>query len=134
MHQGESRSLSLSTFGTALNPFTVENLNPPAEFPRRVTITGRMLSQLVVGVGTDRQQFTEIAPSFTAAGEDVADPGVGQDSFTLTIDYDESLHIGPLLSEALGDALVTCNGDICTLTVAGTLKDGDVTSHTTGGQ
>jgi hypothetical protein len=143
MHQGEPMSFSLSTSGTELDPFTVENLNPSAQFPRRVTITGMMLSTLVVGVGTDQRKFTEMA-SFEAVGEDVADPGadpnrVDHDSFTLTIDYDKSLDIGRLLSDALGtlsDALgtplVKCKST-CTLTVAGRLIDGDVTSHTSAG-
>jgi hypothetical protein len=115
-----------------LNPFTVVKLNPPAQFPRRITITGKMLAQLVVGGGTDLQLFTEVAPSFEAVGMDVADPGVGQDSFNLTINFDKSLDIGRLLSDALGTSLVGCK-NTCTLTVAGTLIDGDNTCHTSAG-
>jgi hypothetical protein len=135
LHRGESMLFRLSTDGTELEPFTVVRLNPdPSQpFPRRITITGKMRSQLVVGVGTDLQLFTEIAPSFEAVGMDVADPGVGQDSFTLTIHFDKSLDIGRLLSDALGTPLVECNGSTCALTVAGTVIDGDNTCHTAAG-
>ena len=67
---------------------------------------GRCSLKLVVGVGSERRQFTEIAP-FKAVGVDVAIPGADKDSFTLKIDYSASQDIGPLLLKALGTGLVT---------------------------
>ena len=75
---------------------------------------------------------TEIAP-FEAVGVDVAIPGAGKDSFSLTIHYSASQDIGPLLFKALGAELVTCNADTCSLTVMGTLTDGEIEGHTAGG-
>ena len=97
-----------------------------------VTLTGKMRSQLVLRVGSERRHFTELA-HFEAVGVDREIPGEGKDSFTLTIDYSASKHIGPLLSKALGTELVPCNADTCTLTVSGTVN-GEVEGHTTGGE
>jgi len=133
VHPGGDMSFQLFTSGTELDPFRVERLNPEEQFPRKVTITGKILSKLVLGVEPDRQQFTEIAP-FVAVGEDKAIPGAGKDSFTLTIHYSASQDTGPLLFKALGAELVTCNHDTCTLTVAGTVIDGEVEGHTTSGE
>ena len=132
VHKGGAMSFRLSTSGTELAPFRVEKLDPPEQLPRKVTITGKMLSKFVLGVGSDRQQFTEIAP-FEAIGLDKAIPGAHSDSFTLTIHYSASQDIGPLLSQALGTELVTCNDDTCTLTVAGTVVEGEIEAHTTSG-
>jgi hypothetical protein len=89
-----------------------------------------------LGVGSDNWHFPEIAHTeiahFEAVGMDVAEPGAGRDSFTLTIDYSASKDIGPLLFKALGPELVTCNADTCTLTVSGTVN-GEIEGHTTGG-
>jgi hypothetical protein len=125
-------SFRLFTSGTQLNPFMVKKLDPTEEFPRRVTITGTMRSQLVLGERSERQQFTESAP-FKAVGVDAATPGVGRDSFTLTIHYSARQDIGPRLFEALGAQLVTCNAGTCTLTVTGTLRDGEIEAHTAAG-
>jgi hypothetical protein len=132
VHKGGDMSFRLVTSGTELDPFTVERLNPPEQFPRRVTLTGKMLSKIVVGAGSERRHFTEIAP-FEAVGVDAATPGAGKDSFTLTIHYSASQDTGPLLLEALGTEFVTCNAATCTLTVTGTLTDGEVEGHTSGG-
>jgi hypothetical protein len=80
----------------------------------------------------ERQQYTETA-SFKAVGLDVAIPGFGHDSFTLEIHYRAPQDIGPLLFEALGADLVACNADTCTLTVRGTLRDGEIEVHTAAG-
>jgi hypothetical protein len=132
VHKGESMSFRLFTSGTELDPFTVTELDPDFPRPRRVTLTGEILSRIVLGVGTEIAH-TEIA-HFEAVGMDVAIPGAGQDSFTLTIDYSASKDIGPLLLKALGTELVNCNADAgtCTLTVSGTVN-GEVEGHTTGG-
>jgi hypothetical protein len=137
VHKGESMSFRLFTSGTELDPFTVTELDPDVPRPRRVTLTGEMLSRIVLGVGSDRRPFTEIAHTeiahFEAVGMDVAEPGAGQDSFTLTIDYSASKDIGPLLFKALGTELVNCNADTCTLTVTGTVN-GEVEGHTAAGE
>jgi len=89
-------------------------------------------------VGSDNWRFPESARAeiahFEAVGMDVAEPGAGRDSFTLTIDYSASKNIGPLLLKALGTELVNCNADadICTLTVSGTVN-GEVEGHTSSG-
>jgi hypothetical protein len=131
VHEGGATPFQLYTSGMDL-PFTVERLNPPEPFPRSVTITGQMLSKLVVGVGADQPPFTEMAP-FEAVGVDAAIPGAGKDAFTLTIHYSASQDTGPLLFKALGAELVTCNADTCTLTVTGTLTDGEIEGHTASG-
>jgi len=117
--------------GTKLDPFTVKRES--AEADRIITLTGKMRSQLVVGVGAERRHFTEIAP-FKAVGVDVPPgPDADPESFTLTIYYRASKDLGPLLSEALlGTGLVTCNADTCTLTVAGSVIDGEIEAHTSG--
>jgi hypothetical protein len=132
VHTGASMSFRLFTSGTELDPFVVKKLDPPEEFPRRVTLTGTMHSHLVWREGAERQQFTETAP-FQAVGVDVAIPGVGRDRFTLRIHYRARRDIGPLLFEALGAELVTCNANTCTLTVTGTLTDGEIEAHTAAG-
>lgn len=129
VNQGGSMSFRLSISGTDLDPFTVET-DHKGDI---VTITGKMLSTLVLGVGSERRQFTEIAP-FEAVGVDVAIPGAGLDSFTLTLDYSASQDIGPLLLAALRTPLVQCKRGTCTLTVAGTVIDGDVEGHTAAGE
>jgi hypothetical protein len=131
VHKGESMSFRLFTSGTELD------LNSPR--PRKVTLTGEMLSRIVLGVGSNNWHFPEIAHTeiahFEAVGMDVAEPGAGRDSFTLTIDYSASKDIGPLLFKALGPELVNCNADadICTLTLTGTVT-GEVEGHTSGGE
>jgi len=130
VHKDGAMSFRLSTSGTKLDPFTVER---PTGGEHIVTLTGKMRSHLVLGAGPERRHFTEIAP-FKAVGVDVAIPGTGQDSFALTIYYSANKDIGLLLLKALGTELVTCNADTCTLTVAGTVIDGEVEGHTTGGE
>jgi hypothetical protein len=130
VHKGKGMSFRLFTSGTELDPFTV--LSDPQN-GHIITITGKMLSKIVLGVESEHRHFTEIAP-FEAMGMDVAIPGAGKDSFTLTIHYNASQDIGPLLFKALGSELVTCNADTCTLTVTGTLADGEIEGHTTGGE
>ena len=139
VHKGESMSFRLFTSGTELDPFTVTELDPDSLRPRKITLTGEMLSRIVLGGGSDRPPFTEIAHTeiahFEAVGMDVAEPGAGRDSFSLTIDYSASKDIGPLLLKALGTEFVNCNADadICTLTLTGTVN-GEVEGHTASGE
>jgi hypothetical protein len=140
VHKSESRSFRLFASGTELNSFTVENDPPtgsdPATVDHIITLTGKMRSQLVVRVGSKHQHFTEIAP-FKAVGVDVAIPGADhKESFDLTIYFSADKSIGPLLLKALGTdtELVTCEADTCTLTVAGTVIDGEIESHTSSGE
>ena len=107
VHKGESISFRLSTIGTDLNLFTVDTTRKGDI----VTLTGKMLSSIVLGVGAE-PPFIEIAP-FEAVGVDVAIPGAGRDSFTLTIDYSVSQDIGQLLKAHETD-LVKCNRNTCT--------------------
>jgi len=138
VHKGESMSFRLSTSGTELDPFTVTELDPNSSRPRKITLTGEMLSRIVLGVGSNNWHFPEIAHTeiarFEAVGMDVEEPGAGRDSFTLTIDYSASKDIGPLLFKTLGPELVNCtaNVDICTLTLTGTVN-GEVEGHTSAG-
>jgi len=130
VHKGGSMSFRLFTSGKELDPFTVERERTKGD--HIITLTGKMLSRIVLGVGSDRRHFTEIAP-FKAVGVDVPSPGADPESFTLTIYYSASKDIGPLLSKALeGTGLVTCNADTCTLTVAGIVIDGEIEGHTAG--
>jgi hypothetical protein len=135
VHKRGDISFRLFASGADFVPFMVKRLKPPKEFPRSVTFTGKMLSKLVVGAGPDRRQFTEIAP-FEAVGVDVTIPGAGKDSFTLKIDYSANQDIAPMLLEVLGTKLVNCktDADICTLTVTGTLTDGENEVHTASGE
>src|SRR5262245_52643812 len=109
VHKGESMSFRLFTSGTELDPFTVTELDPNSLRPRKITLTGEMLSRIVLGVESGRLPFPEIAHTeiahFEVVGMDVAEPGAGRDSFTLTIDYSASKDIGPLLFKALGPNL-----------------------------
>jgi hypothetical protein len=130
VHAGGDTSFRLFMSGRELDPFTVIEIKGSAH---RITITGTMRSQLIWGEGADRQRFIETAP-FEAVGVDAAIPGAGRDSFALTIRYEESGDIGPLLSEALGAERVPCSAGTCTLTVTGTLEDGEIEGHTAGGQ
>ena len=138
VHKGESMSFQLFTSGTELDLFTVTELDHNSLRPRKITLTGEMLSRIVLGVGSNNWHFPEIAHTeiahFEAVGMDVAEPGAGRDSFTLTIDYSASKDIGPLLFKALGPELVNCtaNIDICTLTLTGTVN-GEVEGHTSSG-
>jgi hypothetical protein len=130
VHKGGSMSFRLFTSGTKLDPFTVER---PTEGEHIITLTGKMRSQLILGVRSERRHFTEIAP-FKAVGVDVEISGADPESFTLTIYYSASKDIGPLLSKALeGTGLMACNADTCTLTVAGIVIDGEIESHTSAG-
>jgi hypothetical protein len=132
VHKGESISFRLFTSGTKLDPFTVER--EPTKGDHIITLTGKMRSRLVLGVGSERRHLTEIAP-FKAVGVDVPLPGTDPESFTLTLYYSASKDIGPLVSKALeGTGLVTCNADTCTLTVAGAVIDGEIESHTASGE
>jgi hypothetical protein len=133
VHRGGDIPFRLFTSGTELDPFKVKRLKPQKEFPRSVTITGKMLSKIVVSAESERQHFTEIAP-FEAVGVDEDIPGAGKDAFSLTIHYSADQDIGRLLLEALGHDHVTCNTKTCTLTVTGTLTDGEIEAHTAAGE
>lgn len=126
----------LFTSGTELDyPFRVvsdpPNIDPP---PRHlITITGKMLSKLVLGVEPDDQHLTEII-DFEVNAVDVNLPEAGSDSVTLILHYNATQPTASLLLETLGADLVTCNADTCTLTLAGTTIEGEIESHTAGGE
>ena len=134
VHKGGAMSFQLFTVGKDLD-FRVERDRDPDptmgdQKVTIVTLTGKMRSRLVLGVGSERRHFTELAP-FEAVGVDRATPGEGKDSFTLTIDFSARQDIGQFLSETLGTRLVGCKGNICTLKISGTVR-GEVEGHTSG--
>jgi hypothetical protein len=128
---GETAPFRLFTSGTELDPFTIAT--DPTTGVHTITITGKLLSRFVVGIEPDHQHITEIVP-FTAEGINMALPGAGLDSFTLTIQYSATQGAGPMLSQALGGNLVNCDAETCTLTVTGVLTEGEIEEHTAGGE
>ncbi len=93
-------SFRLFTSGTELDPFTVTELDPNPRDRDIVTLTGKMLSRIVLGVGSEIGMFgiafTEIT-HFKAVGMDVATLGQAKDSFTLKYRLQCEKDIGPLL-------------------------------------
>jgi hypothetical protein len=120
----------LFTSGTEVNPFTVVE---DSETQHTITITGKMLSRFVSGVEPDDQHLTEIV-SFEVNAVDAAFPGAGMDSMTLRLDYRATEDTAPLLLDAFGPDLMVCNADVCTLTLTGVLTEGEIESHTSGGE
>jgi hypothetical protein len=132
----------LFTSGTELKPFTVDPVpptSPPPPDRHIITITGKMLSKLVLGVEPDNQHLTEIV-DFTVEARDEKAPEPGSEplpeSLTLTLQYRETPQrdTADWLSETLGADLVPCNAGICTLTLAGMMIEGEIESHTAGGE
>ena len=139
IHPSGSIPFRLFTSGTELEPFMVEPFPPTSSPPDRhnITITGKMLSKLVVGVEPDDQHLTEIVDfEVHAMDEKRSDPDGNPlpESLTLTLRYNETQPTASRLLEILGADLVDCNADICTLTLAGTTIEGEIESHTTGGE
>ena len=139
IHPSGSIPFRLFTSGTELKPFMVEPVPPSSPPPDRhiITITGKMLSKLVLGVEPDDQHLTEIVDfEVEAKDEKRSDPDGNPlpESLTLTLHYDATQDTASRLLETLGADLVTCNADICTLTLAGTTIEGEIESHTAGGE
>jgi hypothetical protein len=139
IHPSGSIPFRLFTSGTELKPFDVKPEPPPPPSPDRhiITITGKMLSKLVLGVEPDDQHLTEIVEfEVRAMDEKRSDPDGNPlpESLTLTLHYDATQDTASRLLETLGADLVTCNADICTLTLAGTTIEGEIESHTAGGE
>jgi hypothetical protein len=136
---GSTRYFRLFTSGTELDLFTVVSDPPPPPPPppdrHIITITGKMLSKLVWDVEPDDQHLTEIV-DFAVNAMDEKAPESGSDSLTLTLHYRETPQrdTADWLLETLGAELVTCSADICTLTLAGILTEGEIESHTAGGE
>lgn len=139
VHQNGSMPFRLFTSGTELNPFDVvpEPLPPSSPDRHLITITGKMLSKLVLGIEPDDRHLTEIVDFRVEA---VDEKRLGPDrkplpeSLTLTLHYDATQDTAPLLLETLGADLVTCNADICTLTLTGMTLAFEIESHTAGGE
>jgi hypothetical protein len=125
-----SMSFRLFTSGTEVNPFTVV---ADSETQHTITITGKMLSRFVSGVEPDDQHLTEIV-DFEVNAVDAAFPGANVDSMTLRLEYRATEATAPLLSDAFGPELMVCDADICTLTLTGVLTEGEIESHTAGGE
>jgi hypothetical protein len=140
---GSTKYLRLFTSGTELDLFDVISDPPPPPPPppdrHIITITGKMLSKLVWDVEPDDQHLTEIV-DFTVEARDEKAPEPGSEplpeSLTLTLQYRETPQrdTADWLLETLGADLVPCNAGICTLTLAGTMIEGEIESHTTGGE
>jgi hypothetical protein len=92
-----------------------------------------VLSKFVMGVAPDDQHLTDIV-NFEVIAVDAALPGEGTDSMTLRLDYRATEDTAPLLLDAFGPGLMVCNADICTLTLTGVLTEGEIESHTSGGE
>ena len=140
IHPSGSIPFRLFTSGTELKPFDVVPVpptSPPPPDRHIITITGKMLSKLVLGVEPDDRHLTEIVEfEVRAMDEKRSDPDGNPlpESLTLTLHYDATQDTASLLLETLGADLVTCNADICTLTLAGTTIEGEIESHTAGGE
>ena len=136
---GSTSYLRLFTSGTELDLFNVisDPPSPPPTDRHIITITGKMLSKLVLGVEPDNQHLTEIV-DFTVEARDEKAPEPGSEplpeSLTLTLQYRETPQrdTADWLSETLGADLVPCNAGICTLTLEGIMIDGEIESHTAG--
>ena len=132
---GSTSYLRLFTSGTELDLFNVISDPPSPPPPDRhiITITGKMLSKLVWGIEPDDQHLTEIV-DFEVTAMDEKLPGASSDSLTLTLRYNATQPTASRLLEILGVDLVDCNAGICTLTLAGTTIEGEIESHTAGGE
>lgn len=119
-------------FQTVLISTAIDFTIPPesAETDERtVMIKGEIVSTTFLGVGEERQSFAELVP-FTAIGVDKRTPEVGNDIFSLTVEYSASQAQGPLLaSSGFGE----CDGRTCRITFEGLVKKGDIFVHTAGG-
>jgi hypothetical protein len=128
----------LFTSGTELEPFMVvpdPPTSPPPPDRHLITITGKMLSKLVLGVEPDDQHLTEIVDfEVHAMDEKRSDPDGNPlpESLTLTLRYNETQPTASRLLEILGADLVDCNAGICTVTLEGIMIDGEIESHTAG--
>ncbi|MDH3604912.1 MAG: hypothetical protein OEU26_35350 [Candidatus Tectomicrobia bacterium] len=134
VHPSGSMPFRLFTSGAVIDPFTVVRVpptSPPPPDRHIITITGNMLSKLVWGVEPDEQHLTEIV-DFTVEAMDEKFPGAVSDSLTLTLRYNATQPTASRLSETLGAELVPCIDDICTLTLTGTMIEGEIESHTAG--
>ena len=129
LHPDSSTPFQLFISGTEVNPFTVVE---DSETQHTITITGKVLSRFVSGVAPDDQHLTEIV-NFEVIAVDAALPGAGVDSMTLRLDYRATDGTAPLLLDAFGPDLVSCNADVCKLTLTGVLTEGEIESHTSGG-
>lgn len=140
IHPSGSIPFRLFTSGTELKPFTVDPVpptSPPPPDRHIITITGKMLSKLVLGVEPDDQHLTEIVEFEVRAVDEKRSGPDGNplpESLTLTLHYDATQDTASRLLETLGADLVTCNADICTLTLAGMMIEGEIESHTAGGE
>jgi hypothetical protein len=104
--------------------------SPPPPDRHIITITGKMLSKLVVGVEPNDRHLTEIVEfEVRAVDEKRSDPDDNPlpESLTLTLRYDATQPTASRLAD-----LVTCNAGICTLTLEGRMIDGEIESHTAG--
>jgi hypothetical protein len=129
LHPEGDKPFRLFTSGTELDPFTVV---ADSQNTHHINMTGNMLSRLVMGIEPDDQHLTEIV-RFEVNAVDAALPGAGTDSITLRLDYSATGATVPILLETLGENLVVCTADICSLTLTGVLTEGEIESHTAGG-
>jgi hypothetical protein len=99
-----------------------------------------MLSKLVLGIEPDDQHLTEIV-DFKVEAKDEKAPESGSkplpESRSWILQYRETPQLGTTadwLLATLGETQVPCNAGICTLTLTGTMIEGEIESHTAGGE
>lgn len=136
MHQEGSTLLELLLSGTALEPFDIVEGTPEVGY-HTLTLRGQMRSLLVREREDEQRRMTELA-SFEAVGITIAPgnvpgPGADPESLRLTLVYSARRDIGPLLARVLPD-LVRCDPRACTVVLAGPVIDGEMESHTAGGE
>lgn len=140
VHYDGPKSFKLSLSGTALEPFDIVKGVPVSGY-HTFTLRGQMRSLLVRdGEGDGQRRMTERATleavGITIAPGTVPGPGAAPESLSLTLVYSARKDIGPLLAKVLGPPLATCDRSAatCTVTLAGPVIDGEMESHTTGGE
>jgi hypothetical protein len=125
---GCSPPLRILTSGTEVDIFDVV---ANSQHQHSITMTGNMLSRLVRGEEPNHRHLTEIV-HFQVNALDAALPGAGKDAMTLRLDYRETDSIAPIIKKNFSD-LVTCDKGVCSLRLEGVLTEGEIESHTLGG-
>jgi hypothetical protein len=129
MSKGVPRPFQLFTSSMTINSFQI--VTAPDSGIDTLTISGELLSTIVLGEGPDSKHFMEIAP-FTVVAVDVKTPRGDGDSFALTITYSGTQETGPQLEE-LGFGNCDSSTATCEVTFEGTLDTGDIVLHGSSG-
>ncbi len=132
VHKGPSMSFRLFASVKEIESFEVVTSEMGGIDIDTITMKGTLRSHIAFVSRQGVRLLTEEA-DFKVIGVDVDIPGAGKDTFDLKFRYSMK-GIGALLREAI-PALVTCDDakDTCTLELAGTVEEGEIEGHTTGG-